>query len=47
MYKLNNPKKVIISEYLKAAEFFLERKQISYLNAIGDNLSKKSRYETN
>ena len=47
MYKLNNPKKVIISEYLKAAEFFLEKKQISYLNAILDNLSKKIRYETN
>ena len=36
MYKHNNPKKVIISQYLSAAEYFLEKVQIGYLNAILD-----------
>ena len=40
MFKHNNPKKVIISEYLLAAEFFLEKVQIGYLNAILDKISK-------
>ena len=40
MYKHNNPKKVIISEYLLASEFFLEKVQIGYLNAILDKISK-------
>ena len=40
MFKHNNPKKVIISEYLLASEFFLEKVQIGYLNAILDKLSK-------
>ena len=40
MYKHNIPKKVVISEYIKASEFFLEKAQISYLNAILDKLSK-------
>ena len=40
MFKHNNPKKVIISEYLLASEFFLERVQIGYLNAILDKISK-------
>ena len=35
-----NPKKVIISEYLLASEFFLEKVQIGYLNAILDKISK-------
>ena len=39
MFKHNNPKKVIISEYLLASEFFLEKVQIGYLNAILDKLS--------
>ena len=39
MFKHNNPKKVIISEYLKASEFFLEIAQIKYLNAILDKIS--------
>ena len=34
MFKHNNPKKVIISEYLLASEYFLEKVQIGYLNAI-------------
>ena len=40
MFKHNNPKKVVISEYLLASEFFLEKVQIGYLNAILDKLSK-------
>ena len=39
MFKHNNPKKVIISEYLLASEYFLEKVQIGYLNAILDKLS--------
>ena len=39
LYKHNNSKKVIISEYLKASEFFLEIAQIKYLNAILDKIS--------
>ena len=40
MFKHNNPKKVVISEYLLASEFFLEKVQIGYLNAILDKISK-------
>ena len=40
LFKHNNPKKVIISEYLKASEFFLETAQIKYLNAILDKISE-------
>ena len=40
LFKHNNPKKVIISEYLLASEFFLEKVQIGYLNAILDKISK-------
>tara|TARA_B100001057_G_C22497737_1_gene812786 strand:- start:165 stop:563 length:399 start_codon:yes stop_codon:yes gene_type:complete len=40
LFKHNTPKNVIISEYIKASEFFLEKAQISYLNAILDKLSK-------
>ena len=43
MFKHNNPKKVIISEYLLASEFFLEKVQIGYLNAILDKISKELR----
>lgn len=39
LYKHNNPKKVIISEYMKTSQFFLEKAQIKYLNAILDKLS--------
>ncbi len=39
MYKHNIPKKVVISEYIKTSEFFLEKAQIRYLNAILDKLS--------
>ena len=43
MFKHNTPKKVIINEYLIAAEYFLEKIQIGYLNAILDKLSKELR----
>ena len=45
MFKHNIPKNVVISEYLKAAEFFLEKTQIGYLNAILDKLSDLIRKE--
>ena len=45
MFKHNTPKNVIISEYVLASEFFLEKAQISYLNAILDKLSKLIREE--
>ncbi|MDB4339776.1 antitermination protein [Pelagibacteraceae bacterium] len=40
MFKHNTPSKVIISEYLLASEYFLEKIQIGYLNAILDKISK-------
>ena len=43
MFKHNNPTKVIISEYIKTSEHFLEKAQIKYLNAILDKISKKIR----
>tara|TARA_B100000963_G_C22616597_1_gene667665 strand:+ start:1680 stop:2078 length:399 start_codon:yes stop_codon:yes gene_type:complete len=45
MFKHNTPKKVVISEYVRASEYFLEKGQISYLNAILDKLSKSIRKE--
>ena len=43
MFKQNTPKKVIINEYLITSEFFLEKIQIGYLNAILDKISKELR----
>ena len=43
MFKHKIPKKVIINEYLIASEYFLEKIQIGYLNAILDKLSKELR----
>ncbi len=43
MFKHNTPKKVIINEYLLASEYFLEKIQIGYLNAILDKISKELR----
>ena len=43
MFKHNNPTKVIINEYVKTSEFFLEKAQIKFLNAILDKISKKIR----
>ena len=43
IFKHNNPTKVIISEYLKTSEYFLEKGQIKYLNAILDKISTNIR----
>ena len=43
MFKHNTPTKVIISEYLLASEYFLEKIQIGYLNAVLDKMSKQLR----
>ena len=43
MFKHNTPKNVVISEYVGASEFFLEKGQIGYLNAILEKLSKNIR----
>ena len=43
LFKHNNPKKVIINEYLLASEYFLEKVQIGYLNAVLDKLAKEIR----
>ena len=40
LFKHNTPTKVIISEYVYASEYFLERIQIGYLNAILDKIAK-------
>ena len=40
LFKHKTPKKVVISEYVGASEFFLETTQIKYLNAILDKISK-------
>ena len=39
MFKHKIPTKVIISEYLLAPDYFLEKIQIGYLNAILDKIS--------
>ena len=43
MYMYKTPVKVIISEYLKVSEFFVEDSQKNFLNAILDKASKLSR----
>ena len=43
MYMHKIPVKVIISEYLKVADFFVQDSQKSFLNAILDKVSKVSR----
>ena len=43
MYLQKVPIKVVISEYLKVSDFFVEKKQKSFLNAILDKASKISR----
>ena len=40
IFKHKIPTKVIISEYLLASEYFLEKIQIGYLNAILDKIAK-------
>jgi N utilization substance protein B len=43
MFKHNNPTKVIINEYVKTSEFFLEKAQIKFVNAVLDKIAKKIR----
>ena len=45
MFMHKNPVKVIISEYIKVADFFVENAQKAFLNAILDKVSKVSRVE--
>ena len=40
MFKHNTPTKVIISEYVLVSEYFLEKIQVGYLNAILDKIAK-------
>jgi len=43
MFKHKTPTKVIISEYLVVSEYFLEKIQIGYLNAVLDKIAKQLR----
>jgi transcription antitermination protein NusB len=43
MFKKSTPTRVIINEYLLASEYFLEKIQTGYLNAILDKISKELR----
>ena len=45
MFKHKTPIKVIINEYVKVSDFFVEGSQKSFLNAILDKASKISRVE--
>jgi transcription termination factor NusB len=45
MFMHKTPVKVIISEYLKVADFFVQDSQKSFLNAILDKVSKITRAE--
>ncbi len=47
MYMHKIPVKVVISEYLKVSDFFVESSQKQFLNAILDKISKISRVEDN
>ena len=43
LYKPRTSSKIIINEYLKASNFFIEDGQTKYLNALLDKISKKIR----
>ena len=43
MYMHKTPIKVVITEYLKVADYFINEAQKSFLNAILDKISKVSR----
>ena len=45
MYMHKTPVKVVITEYLKASDFFVDVSQKKFLNAILDKASKLSRVE--
>jgi len=46
MYMHKTPVKVVIAEYLKVSDFFVEASQKKYLNAILDKVAKVSRVES-
>ena len=43
MYMHKTPVSVVIGEYLKVSDFFLEKSKKNFLNAILDKISKVSR----
>ena len=43
MYMHKTPIKVVINEYLKVADFFIQKSQKGFLNALLDKISKISR----
>ena len=45
MFMHKTPIKVVISEYLKVSDFFLDESKKNFLNAILDKISKISRIE--
>jgi len=45
MFMHKTPIKVIINEYLKVADFFVDTSQKGFLNAILDKVSKASRHK--
>ena len=45
MFMHKTPIKVVISEYLKVADFFVQDSQKGFLNAILEKVSKVSRNE--
>jgi|TARA_B100001123_G_C15110251_1_gene947167 Transcription termination factor len=45
MYMHKTPRKVVIAEYLKVSDFFVEDSQKGFLNALLDKASKFSRLE--
>ena len=46
MFMHKTPVKVVISEYLKVADFFVQSSQKGFLNAILDKVSKVSRFKS-
>ena len=46
MFMHKTPVKVIISEYLKVSDFFIDSSQKGFLNAILDKISKVSRVDS-
>ena len=46
MFMHKTPVKVVISEYLKVSDFFIESSQKGFLNAILDKVAKVSRVES-
>jgi N utilization substance protein B len=47
IFQHNTPTKVIISEYVKTANLFLNNSQVHYVNAILDKISKNLRINDN